>query len=105
MALFSAFLFKTAYGAIHISSTWLKRLCDLLDKYGFDMYIVHMIYVKGPLNLVLMGADNRMAGILLTLVIIFISGIAFHFISAAVFKWLRRYINSKRLISNNDRYK
>lgn len=72
LAIFCSLLFVTK------NTNWkdsVRRLLDMSDKYSYDIYIVHMIYVKGILS-VLDITDNYFLNVCLMFVLTMISAVA-----------------------------
>lgn len=69
------------------------KILDLSDKYSFDIYICHMIYIKGPLSL-LSITNIYIVNILITLLVTIISAIILRDISDLV-KYLFDYFRNE----------
>jgi peptidoglycan/LPS O-acetylase OafA/YrhL len=58
---------------ISIQGKRLQRFLDTSDKYSYDIYLMHMIFVKGALSLIFVGEE--WGGVVLAFFISIISGI------------------------------
>lgn len=58
---------------------WIKKLLDFSDEYSYDIYIAHMIYVKGVLSLMSL-TGTIWIDVAITLVAILVSGVLLRWI-------------------------
>ncbi len=73
------FYFYYLIGKLLTKYKIIKRILDFSDKYSFDIYICHMIYVKGTFNMMLLTSSYKV-NILLAVLSSIISGIILNYV-------------------------
>ncbi|MCM1540497.1 MAG: acyltransferase [Blautia sp.] len=73
-----------------------KKILDICDKYSYDIYLCHMLYVKGMLSTVFL-TDSLILNLLITFALIFINAVLLYY--------LCRPQELFALIKNNKRMK
>lgn len=91
VVIFSAtYYIAQRYFFLHVARVkWL----DLADKYSYDIYISHMIFVKGMLSTVFL-TDSIMLNLVITIIAILISSIVLYYVCRP--KVLLGYLREKR---------
>ena len=75
----------------YVQKGFCKKVLDFSDKYSYDCYIAHMIYVKGALSVMEM-TSIPVLNVLLAIVLTIISGIVLYWCGKVLEKMFRRVI-------------
>ena len=83
-------IFRKLYFSLKLKSTFVNSMLDLSDKYSYDIYIVHQIYILGPLSIFNI-IESKITATLVIILLIIISSIFLRKIS----EWILRNWNKQ----------